>query len=49
MKSLDERLDLEIEAVENDDSLTDEQKKRAIKELIREAREIAREEWDREK
>lgn len=43
MKSLEERLDHEIELIENDDSLTEEQKRKEIRELYREAREIERE------
>lgn len=44
MKSLEERLEAEIESVENDDTLTDEQKQKEINALIREAREIMRDE-----
>ena len=36
---LEERLEKEIELIENDESLTDEQKRKEIRELYKEARE----------
>ena len=45
---LEERLEKEIELIENDESLTDEQKRKEIRELYKEAREIAREQNDDE-
>lgn len=44
---LEERLDKEIELIENDESLTDEEKRKEIRELYREAREIEREQEER--
>jgi hypothetical protein len=44
---LEERLDKEIGLIENDESLTDEEKRKEIRELYREAREIEREQEER--
>lgn len=44
---LEERLDKEFELIENDESLTDEEKRKEIRELYRESREIEREQEER--
>lgn len=43
---LEDRLEHEIELIENDDSLTEAEKQREINELYKEAREILREQED---
>lgn len=44
--SLERQLEKEIELIENDDTLTNEEKRKAIKELYAEAREMMREQKD---
>ena len=44
---LEERLEKEIELIENDESLTDEEKRKEIRELYIEACEIEREQEER--